>query len=191
MRTILLSGCLSLSLSALANASFLYTLTEAGSDVVGTGSGTLDIVDLGSPITASNCNAGFNASVGLASGGASTGTCTGLFAITGPTSIGFESQIERANTATGDIAAVWGDVQELFVPIGYVSGTSLSNSETFDSETFASLGLTPGTYTWTWGTGQDADSFTVQIGSAAPEPGTLTLLCLGACALLRVRRAGL
>jgi hypothetical protein len=29
------------------------------------------------------------------------------------------------------------------------------------------LGLTPGTYDWTWGTGNHADRFTVQIGPAA------------------------
>lgn len=188
MRNILLSACLGLCLSALANASFIYTLTEVGSDVVGSGIGTLDTDDLGSPITASNCNAGTIASGGEASGGASTGTCTGLFAITGPNSIG-SSNLEFANFASGDIVGAWGSDQELFVPNGYVSGTLLSNSETWDSATFASLGLTPGTYTWTWGTGKDADSFTLQVGSAAPEPGTLSLLCLGAFALLSVRRA--
>jgi hypothetical protein len=165
-------------LSALANASFLYTLTEVGPDVVGSGSGTLDVADLGSPITASNCNAGSIATIGLVSGGASTATCTGLFSIAGPATIG-SSGLEYAGLATGDIVGVAGADHELFVPNGYVSGAALSNSETWDLATFASLGLTPGTYTWTWGTGQHADSFKLQVGAAAPEPGTFALLCLG------------
>ena len=50
---------------------------------------------------------------------------------------------------------------------------------TFAGQTFASLGLTPGTYTWTWGddpavagfTPDNSDSFTLQIGPI-PEPTT-------------------
>ena len=190
LRNICLSISLGLCLSALANASLIYTLTEVGPDVVGSGSGTLDIADLGSPITASNCNAGSVATSGLVSGGASTPTCTGLFAITGPTSIG-SSGLEYADIASGDIVGVAGAAQELFVPNGYISGASLSNSETWDLATFASLGLTPGTYTWTWGTDGHADSFTLQVGSPTPEPATFGLLCLGVFALRRPRRTTL
>jgi hypothetical protein len=47
---------------------------------------------------------------------------------------------------------------------------------------FNTLGLTPGTYTYTWGTGPD-QSLTVQIGSAAvPEPSTAILAAIGAVA---------
>ena len=39
----------------------------------------------------------------------------------------------------------------LWVPQGYVSGGALSDSMTYNNATFASLGLTLGTYVWSWG----------------------------------------
>ena len=47
---------------------------------------------------------------------------------------------------------------------------------TFDNQTFASLGVTPGTYEWTWGTGPN-QNFTVNIVAAAvSEPASVLLL---------------
>ena len=50
----------------------------------------------------------------------------------------------------------------LIVPRGYVSGTFLSDSATYSGKTFATLGVTPGTYVWTWGTGAN-QNFTLKI----------------------------
>jgi hypothetical protein len=73
----------------------------------------------------------------------------------------------------------------LLVPQGYASGAALSDSMTFNNATFASLGVTPGTYVWTWGDGAN-QNFTLQIGSVGvpgvPDGGS-TVSLLG-CALL-------
>jgi hypothetical protein len=63
--------------------------------------------------------------------------------------------------------------------VGYLSGNPLLDTSTYDNATFASLGVMPGTYEWTWGTGAN-QNFTLQIGPAAavPEPSSLLLLAL-------------
>ena len=50
--------------------------------------------------------------------------------------------------------------------MGYVSGAALSNSTTYNNVTFASLGVTPGTYVWTWGTGANQNFTLRSIGGA-------------------------
>ena len=62
------------------------------------------------------------------------------------------------------------------MPQSYVSGNPLSDTSTYLNQTFSSLQVTPGTYVWTWGTGED-QNFTLIIGAAAiPEPASLKLL---------------
>jgi hypothetical protein len=43
------------------------------------------------------------------------------------------------------------------VPAGYTSGSALSETDTYAGKTFASMGLTPGTYVWKWGAFANAD----------------------------------
>jgi len=50
---------------------------------------------------------------------------------------------------------------------------------TFDNATFASLGVTPGTYEWTWGTGLRNQNFTLIIGGAGVPDGGSTVSLLG------------
>jgi hypothetical protein len=79
----------------------------------------------------------------------------------------------------------------LNVPQGYLSGHLLSSQATWDNQTFSSLGVTPGTYVWTWGTGAD-QRFTLEAEAptAAPEPASLTLMGLGLAGLAAYGRRG-
>jgi hypothetical protein len=49
---------------------------------------------------------------------------------------------------------------------------------TFNNATFASLGMTPGTYEWTWGDGAN-QRFTLRIGAAGVPDGGSTVSLLG------------
>ena len=76
------------------------------------------------------------------------------------------------------------------MPQGYVSGAALSSSSTWNNAIFASLGVTPGTYVWRWGTGLENQNFTLIIGGAGvPDGGsTVSLLGFGLLGLAALRR---
>ena len=57
----------------------------------------------------------------------------------------------------------------VFLPAGYVSGAALSSTSTWTGQTLATLGVTVGTYTWTFGSGASADSVVVYAGTAPPS----------------------
>jgi VPDSG-CTERM motif len=100
-------------------------------------------------------------------------------------SMGLISFLNRAaDAATPRIAG------RIIVPQGYVSGVAISNTMTFNNETLASLGLTPGTYIWSWGTGLPNQNFTLIIGGAGvPDGGTtISLLGFGLLGLAALRR---
>jgi PEP-CTERM motif len=169
-----------------ARADVTIDITQQGTDVVIAGSGTLNITGLsfvgsGSFNPTPNINPNFPALVEGPAGGSSDNDEYGT--ITGPTSFG-PGSVNLASSGTGSAFGI--ESGYLLVPVAYVSGQSLSATDTYSGATFSSLGLTPGTYTWTWGTGANADSFTVQIGAAAavPEPSTGILAMLGAVAFL-------
>jgi hypothetical protein len=93
---------------------------------------------------------------------------------------------------TGGQVGLGRTFDEFVVPFGYVAGSPLTTTATWDSATLSSLGLTDGTYTYTLGSG---DMAVINIGTApAPEPAIGGLLLAGAgllglMAFLRKRKA--
>jgi hypothetical protein len=173
-------AALSLFSVQLAQA-YSVTLEQVGSDVVATGSGPLDLTGLTLVVTYASLPAQIFPVLGqivTGSGGATDGY---QGSISGPTSFGGVF-FTFASSGSGDSVGIFRDTSTLLVPSGYVSGTALSDSATYNNATFASLGVTPGTYVWTWGAGAN-QNFTLQIGPAGVPDGGSTVSLLG-CALL-------
>jgi hypothetical protein len=172
----------------LAKADFIFYLQEDGNgDVVGTGSGSLNT----SALTAVSDS--FNMSlIGSAAADLQVGTpeseVTGFVGCTGPTNFGTGTVFGAFGS--GDFVGIIGLDDKILLPKGYVSGTSLLDAAEWQFQSFASLDITPGTYTWTWGTGSTADSLTVTTdANVVPEPASLSLLLFGGLALLHRRRS--
>ncbi len=169
--------------------SYVVTLEQVGSNVVATGSGALDLTGLNflGPIAEDSGMQPFSGI--LITGSAGTGALY-LGSISGPNSFGGGSGTS-ADSGTGDLVGIafGGPLPGLIVPQSYVSGSALSDSAAYDNATFSSLGVTPGTYVWSWGTGVD-EKFTLKIGAAAvPDPGsTFGLLLVALSGLFGVSR---
>jgi VPDSG-CTERM motif len=164
---------------------YTVTLEQVGANVVANGSGAINLTGLtgltfpSGDFVVPQMNASFGA---ILTGQVLGGAVTGYTGFTGPTSFG-PGGFFFATTGSGDLVGISSGAGALYVPLGYVSGTALSDSMTFNSATFASLGVTPGTYVWTWGTGLRNQNFTLVIGGVGVPDGGTTAFLLG-CALL-------
>ena len=160
---------------------YTVTLEQVGSNVVATGSGPINLTGL-TFITSVDNNPGIQAQLGLINTGPFA-TIVDLYnGAVGPATFG-SGGVFSPNTASGDFVGIAGIGGLLSVPLNYVSGAALSDSMTFNNATFASLGVTPGTYEWTWGTGLANQNFTLVIESVGVPDGGSTVSLLG-CALL-------
>jgi hypothetical protein len=160
------------SAAASPNASpYVVTLEQVGSDVVATGSGSIDLRGL--EITGSvDVHASIEPYLAeILTGPAPSNVSANTYApisFNGPSSFGSGGGTS-ANIGSGDEVGIAvsgassGPV--IFVPFTYASDTPLSDSATYDNTTLASLGVTPGIYKWTWGTGADQS---ITLGVVAP-----------------------
>lgn len=161
-------------------------LVQQGSNVVAIGSGAIDLTGL-EPFGSLTPTPGVDASRPEIGVGSQSSVDIYLGLPGGPTSFGSGSLVQ-SDSGSGDPAGLVGNVPVfgfpvtvVYVPSGYLPDTMLSGSATWDGATFASLGVTPGTYTWTWGAGAD-QSFTLDIVKpvGVPEPAELGMFGLGA-----------
>jgi hypothetical protein len=165
-----------------AQAKYVAVFSEVDSNVEESGHGTLDLTDLtranefdttNVPAIDPPRNLFFSGAEGPVAE-AYTGS------ILAPSGFGSGPLGALASAGTGDPVGVQGAV--LFVPFDYVSGDPLSESSLYRNASFASLGMTPGKYVWSWGVGDHADTFTLQIGglpSPVPELSTWVMMLLG------------
>ena len=162
---------------------YTVTLEQVGSNVVATGSGAFNLTGLTLQGSFQGSGHGIEASSSLIFMGDGLQTATDRYTgFTGPTSFG-PGGFFSATTGSGDFVALRSIFNFLFVPTGYDSGDALSDSLTFNNATFASLGVTPGTYVWSWGTGLPNQNFTLVIGGVGVPDGGSTVSLLG-CGLL-------
>jgi hypothetical protein len=163
--TLLLAGAF--SVSAKAQSSFIIDLYQDGDNVAATGSGDIDLTGL-SFITDLTAQADElvpdGATITL---GTAPSAVTFYGGISGPGSFGSGDAEPDGTNGSGDLVATSGG-SILLLPQGYVSGTPLSDSATWDDTTLSGLGVTPGTYTWTWGPDGE-NTFTLD-AVAVPEP---------------------
>lgn len=103
----------------------------------------------------------------------------------GPAStIGTGSATIFASSRSGTTSFGLQNSSQIKLRENYVSGSDISGTATYNSNTFSSLGLNLGTYVWTMAGSNDTVTLSV-----IPEPSTTALAGL-ACGLVLFRRRG-
>ena len=168
-----------------SQAAAVISIQEVGSDVVATGTGSLNL-------------AGFSYS-GIQSGQSLIIPSLPFIRIGAPGSYDFYSLVSVSgpsdfgsgggaftSSGSGGLFGFDGSVGAISVPLGYVSSGPLSATATFTGQSLNSLGARPGTYNYLLGNG---DTFRVQIGPASPigavpEPSSLAAMTLAGIAFV-------
>jgi hypothetical protein len=180
------AAVMALASGGAAQAAFVFNFIQSDGNVVATGNGSLNTQAL------TTGGGGFISS-GVGSTdiliGGSTQAFEVLLSSTISGSSGYDYKLfTPANIATGDGVGIFDDGEFLTFPVGYVSGSQLHSTSTWLNQSLDSLGLNPGFYSWTWGSGANADSFTMNIGTAVPEPSSLVQMGIGGIAGLGYAR---
>lgn len=163
-------------------AAVLTTVMEQGGSVIFTSNGSIDLTDLvyissgtGSTVFQSDSTTTLSISSTFITGLSGSGDDRYLNSFSSSiTSFGTNPSILSATSSSGDYFGTSSNsINEiLLVPAGYISGAVITGTATYASSTFASLGLTPGTYVWEL---TNADTITLQVG-VVPLPPAVFLL---------------
>ena len=154
-----------------ASGNFNVLVSQVGPDVVWSGSGSFNLTSLTLNENIPGVTGGFNQPfaqfiIGPTSPSGAT-TYSGSSFTTFPTSFGSGGGLAPSSSS----GSLFGVVQtagpsgprEVVVPQGYVSGTVISGSMTYNTQTITGMGLSGGTYTWAWGSGGNASSLVMTI----------------------------
>lgn len=158
-----------------AHAVLTFRLIESGGNVTLTATGRVNTAAL-VPSFPGVCGSGTGV-VNPSSGQFCTGAGSAVrhAGLTGPASFGPGGVLQGTGTSTGDDVYMVGALGELYLPVGYVSGTVLSGTSQFPGTSLAAMGVAPGTYTWTFGSGATADSVVFVVGGPAVSTTVPTL----------------
>ena len=164
-----------LSLASTASAQITINVIEDFGAVYATGSGSANITALTQGSTFAS-QSGYDATLPafrVGFGGAVN--VDSYTTVSGPSAFGTGSLIQW-DVSIGDQFGFNGT--SLIVPAGYVSGTALSGTSDIYGLTLAQLGLTEGTYVYSWGGASAAETLTLNISttSAVPEPSSFAAL---------------
>jgi hypothetical protein len=170
-----------LCIPATAEAGVVLDIQQVAGNVVATATGTVDLSALSIIETGTPGN-GMLPAFGVVQVGTTLVEDNVWGNIAGPASFGPGTGLfEHSSSHSGDFFGVAGKGQGIEVSTTYVSGAPLSGTATWADATFSSLGLTPGTYNYTWGSGPTADTLTVNI---VPEPASLWLGVIGSVGVI-------
>jgi hypothetical protein len=141
---------------------FNVTISQVGNDVVWSGSGSFNLAALTSA-GPGTIGAGYSPNQAIWAIGPNVAVDTYSGTITYPFIFG--TSAVGVTTSSGQTFGILpgGSGRLLYVPSGYVSNTNISGTATYANTTIASAGLTPGTYTWSWGSGANASSLVMII----------------------------
>jgi hypothetical protein len=143
---------------------FNVTVSQVGPNVVWNGSGSFNLSAL-SFVGVGTVGAGFNGNQALwAIGPNSVNNIDQYSGVTTyPSSFGTGGVGVTSTSGSTFGILTGGGGRLLYVPTGYVSNTTISGSATYSSQTISSMGLTPGVYTWSWGTGGNTSTLVMTI----------------------------
>lgn len=156
------------ALPAAAEAALMIRITETPKvGVLASVTGTLNLTGLtdNGRVFGDKGLRGSRAFVGA--GPLSAPTLRYLSGFKGPAVIGTGTSYNPATSGSGDqFLFFFNNIGDVGVPFDFVSGSAISSTATVANATFASLGLTTGTYTYS----SAADTITVKIALAPPIP---------------------